>query len=64
MTYYVNFKCLSCNHTQPVTAIDTVLDHYLSGSICDHCGQVIPTETKRTQLDEHIRLFKSFSHSA
>ncbi|WP_162818217.1 hypothetical protein [Aquirhabdus parva] len=65
MTYYINFECRSCQHTQPATAIDPVVDYYLSGSVCVHCGQVIPTSTKRAQLKDHIQSsFRALSRSA
>lgn len=58
MTYYVNFECKSCNHNQPLSAINPDIDVYLPGSVCVHCGQVIPTTTKRAQLMDHIRSLK------
>ncbi|WP_410210364.1 hypothetical protein [Aquirhabdus sp.] len=36
----------------------TTQDHYISGSVCKQCHQVIPTETKLKQIDE--LLFKTY----
>ena len=58
MTYYLNFECKSCNYNQPLSAINPDIDVYLSGSVCVHCGQVIPTTAKRAQLMDHIRSLK------
>ncbi|AXI03872.1 hypothetical protein [Aquirhabdus parva] len=45
---------MSCQSMQPETFIDPTKIKDLSSSICAHCGQVISTLTKQTQLDDYL----------
>ena len=52
MGQFISFICPSCEMAQlDQVAIPFNLP-YLSGSICDHCRQIISTETKCKQIDD------------
>ncbi len=56
MAKFMGFRCLSCDTLQSED-IEEPISHnlYLSGSICNHCGQIIPTETKSKQLNNYLK---------
>ncbi|AXI03877.1 hypothetical protein [Aquirhabdus parva] len=52
MSQFISFVCPSCQAAQFSRMSLPLSSLYLSGSMCDHCGQIISTETKCQQVDD------------
>ncbi|WP_410210207.1 hypothetical protein [Aquirhabdus sp.] len=52
MSQFISFVCPSCHEAQFSRMSLPLSSLYLSGSMCDYCGQIISTATKCQQVDD------------